>query len=236
MFMKQGEKTVASTQAYLPISEIREGTVILKDGSMRAVVIVSSFNFALKSDDEKNAIISSYQEFLNSLSFPIQIVSNSRKIDLSLYLNEVKQAAAQQTNPLIKIQTEEYHNFIQQLLDVSNIMEKRFFVVVPYYPFGINESTGLPNPFKKKEAMPQSNLEENRKKLLERVEEIISGLSSVGLRCAALGTEDLLELYYSIYNPDTAKNQKIKSADDLNIALTSSNTEPGVPKGQNGNL
>lgn len=193
----------------------------MKDGSMRAVIIVSSFNFALKSEDEKNAVLTSYQDFLNSLSFPVQIVANSRKIDLSLYLNDVKKAAAQQSNPLIKIQTEEYHNFIEQLLEVSNIMEKRFYVVVPFYPFGINANTGLPNPFQKKGATPVSNLEENRKKLLSRVEEVIGSLSAVGLRCAALGTEDLLELYYSIYNPDTAKNQKIKSADDFNIALTS---------------
>lgn len=195
----------------------------MKDGSMRAVVIVSSFNFALKSEDEKNAILTSYQDFLNSLSFPVQIVANSRKIDLSLYLNEVKNAAARQPNPLIKLQTEEYHNFIQQLLEVSNIMEKRFYVVVPFYPFGINTSTGLPNPFQKKNATPTGSLGENRKKLLSRVEEVITGLSAVGLRCAALGTEDLLELYYSIYNPDTAKNQKIKNADDFNIALTTGN-------------
>lgn len=209
--MTQGgsKKIEASTQAYLPIAEIKEGTVVMKDHSLKAVIIVSALNFALKSEEEKNSIIYSYQNFLNSLSFPIQIVSNSRKLDLSHYISKVQEMAAGQTNPLLKVQTEEYATFINELLEQSNIMEKRFYVVVPYYPGGVEALSN--NPLKKKAAAPVGNFEEHKKSLLSRVEEIISGLSSIGLRCAALGTEDLFQLYYSLYNPELAKNQKVSS-------------------------
>lgn len=230
MANKPNQKVEASTQAYLPISEIKEGVVVMKDKSLRAVVIVSSLNFALKSEEEKNAIVSSYQNFLNSLNFPVQILATSRKIDLSNYLSIVEAAAQKQENPLIKLQTEEYHNFLKELLEHSNIMEKRFFVIIPYYPSGVNEATSLPNPFSKKDAS-LTPFEEQRKSLLQRVEEAIAGLSSVGLRCVALGTEDLLELYYTLYNPDTAKSEKIKGAQDIDIPLVTAN-EAEAPEGQ----
>lgn len=224
-------KVESSTQAYLPISEIKEGVVVLNDKSLRAVVIVSSLNFALKSEDEKNAIVSSYQNFLNSLNFPIQILATSRKIDLSGYLLTIENAAQNQKNPLIKLQTDEYHSFLSELLEHSNIMEKRFFVVVPFYPSGVDEITSLPNPFKKQDAA-STPFEEQRKSLLQRVEEVIAGLSAVGLRCVALGTEDLLELYYTLYNPDTAKGEKIKGAQDIDIPLVTATSGTETPQGQ----
>jgi hypothetical protein len=218
--VEKKEKIEASTQAYLPISEIKEGVVVMDDKSLRSVIIVSSLNFALKSEDEKNAIVSSYQQFLNSLSFPLQIVASSRKIDLSNYLKTVDEAAAKQTSPFIKLQAEEYRNFLQELLEYSNIMEKRFYVVVPYYPGGIDAVGNLPIPFKKKkESEIKTSFEEDKKLLMQRTEETISGLGTVGLRCVALGTEDLLELYYTAYNPDVSKNQKVGSLDDVDIPI-----------------
>jgi hypothetical protein len=199
----------------------------MNDKSLRSVIIVSSLNFALKSEDEKNAIISSYQNFLNSLSFPLQVVANSRNVDLSGYLKTIDEAASRQTSPLIKLQAQEYHNFLNELLEYSNIMEKRFYVVVPFYPGGMDELSSLPNPFKKKSNESAIPFEEQKKNLMQRVEIIINGLSSVGLRCVALGTEDLLELYYSAYNPDVSKNQKVSGATDLNVALTSGGNSPG---------
>lgn len=193
----------------------------MSDKSLRSVIIVSSLNFALKSEDEKNAIVTSYQNFLNSLSFPLQIVANSRKIDLSGYLETVNEAASRQTSPLIKLQTQEYNNFLNELLEYSNIMEKRFYVVVPFYPGGMDELSSLPNPFKKKSSETTIPFEEQKKNLMQRVEIIINGLSAVGLRCVALGTEDLLELYYSAYNPDVSKNQKVSGIKDIDVALTS---------------
>jgi type IV secretory pathway VirB4 component len=224
--MAQGKvKVEASTQAYLPISEIKEGVVVMKDHSLRSVIIVSSVNFALKSENEKNAILSSYQSFLNSLSFPIQILATSRKIDLSNYLNTVKEAEKTQDNPLLRVQTDEYISFLKELLEYSNIMEKRFFVVLPFYPSGINEITSLPNPLAKK-AAPTVPFEDQKKEIAQRVEVIITGLTSVGLRCAALGTEDLLELYYTLYNPDTAKGEKIKGAQDIDIPMVTASEGP----------
>lgn len=224
------QKIEASTQAYLPISEIKEGVVVMKDKSLRSVIIVSSLNFALKSDDEKNAIIVSYQSFLNSLTYPLQIIANSRKIDLSNYLKTVEAAAKAQTSPLIKLQTEEYRNFLNELLEYSNIMEKRFYVVVPYYPSGVQDITGIPNPLKKKDTAPLAPFEEQKNELMQRTQEVINGLSSIGLRCVALGTEDLLELYYSFYNPDVSQSQKV-SAQGVDIPLitgTSSPTQGGI--------
>lgn len=232
---KPGQKIEASTQAYLPISEIKEGIVVMKDTSLRSVVIVSSLNFALKSDQEKDAIIVSFQEFLNSLDFPVQILATSRKLNLDSYLGEISKLSDSQQNPLVKIQTEEYLSFLNELLTYSNIMEKRFFVVVPYYPGGIDISKGVKNPFGKKGAAPQTNFEEGRRLISERIESVIAGLSSVGLRCVALGTEDLLELYYTIYNPDTAKSEKIKGAKDIDVPIvtgtpTNMQEEPGEAK------
>lgn len=221
MAEKKKEKVEASTQAYLPVSEIKEGVVVMKDKSLRSVIIVSSLNFALKSEDEKSAIISSYQSFLNSLSFPLQIIASSRKIDLSGYLKSIKEASAKQSSPLIKLQTDEYHNFLSELLEHSNIMEKRFYVIVPYYPSGVEDVSGIANPFKKKGGEPVGSFEEQRNELMQRTQEIISGLASVGLRCVALGTEDLLELYYASYNPDLSKTQKVGGVQDVDIPIIS---------------
>ncbi|MBW6432082.1 hypothetical protein K0A96_02765 [Patescibacteria group bacterium] len=207
--MNRGNQNLASTQAYLPISEIKEGVVVMRDHSLRAVLIVSSVNFALKSEQEKDAIIASYQGFLNSLNFPVQIVASSKKLHLTNYINSLKTLGQNQTNPLLKIQTEEYSRFIEQLLEVSNIMEKRFYVVVPFFPAGVNVEGGIKDLMGKKQAVPAGSFEENKRKLLSRVDRIVEGLSSVGLRCSALDTKDLLELYYTSYNPDTAENQKL---------------------------
>jgi type IV secretory pathway VirB4 component len=214
------KKPEASTQAYLPISEIKEGVVVMNDKSLRAVVIVSSLNFALKSDDEKNSVLVSYQEFLNSLGFPIQILCNSRNLDLTNYLSGVSEMAKQQVNPLLKLQTEEYRNFIDRLLTESSIMEKRFYVIVPLYPSGV-EVPGQKNLFGQKDKNATlGKFEDHKKQLLSRVEEIINGLSSIGLRCSTLSTEELLELYYSIYNPDIARSQKITEIKEFDVSMT----------------
>lgn len=220
------EDKKAPTQAYLPISEIKGDVVILKDGSLRSVILVSSVNFALKSEEEKDAIIFSFQSFLNSLSFPIQIVATSRKLDLSNYLNSVRSLAQKQDNPLLKIQTEEYSNFIETLLEKADIMEKRFYVVVPYFPFGFDLGGTAKDITKKKKAVATGNFEENKKKLIDRVSLVIQGLAGVGLRCAVLKTKDLLELYYTSYNPDTAQNQRLVDIDGVGQQVVA-----GGPKG-----
>lgn len=219
--MTSGGSKFASTQAYLPISEIKEGVVVMKDHSLRAVIIASSLNFALKSEEEKDAIVVSYQSFLNSLTFPIQIVASSRKLDLSKYISGVRSLATNQENPLIKVQTEEYASFIEKLLEYSNIMEKRFYVVVPYFPAGVEVNGKINDLIGKKSKVAPGSFADNKKKLLSRVDIILQGLNSVGLRSSTLATKDLLELYYTAYNPDTAQNQKLADIEAIGEPIVS---------------
>jgi hypothetical protein len=143
------KKTKApSTQQFLPIKEIKEGVAVMRDGSIRAVIMVSSVNFALKNEEEKDAIIMSYQGFLNSLNFPVQIVIRSRRLFLDNYLNNLKQILDKQTNELLRLQTAQYVDFINELLEYANIMEKRFFVVVSHYPVVIEKNGVLKKVFR----------------------------------------------------------------------------------------
>lgn len=219
-------KVEASAQQYLPITAIKEGVVLLNDHSLRAVILVSSVNFALKSEEEKNSVIMSFQEFLNALNFPIQFLATSQKLDLGNYLASVTKAAGSQKNPLLKLQAEEYVAFINQLLEVASIMEKRFYVVVPHYPSGVDVVPGMGSILKQKDQSPiAGNFDEQRKQLLERTEIVISGLNSLGLRAAALGTEDLLELYYASYNPDSAKNHSVSGVTDIDAQIVQGGAE-----------
>jgi type IV secretory pathway VirB4 component len=203
-----------STQRFLPIKEIREGTVVMKDGSMRAVIMVSSINFSLKNEEEKDSIINSYQGFLNSLEFPIQIMIASRKLHLDNYMKSLDDAYNSQTNELLRLQTSEYIAFIHELLEYANIMEKRFFVVIPFFPIGIKKDTFISKLINTPKQF-DADFETLKMELSQRVDHVISGLSSVGLRCVALDTEDLIELYYTSYNPDTAGEEKIHNAEEL---------------------
>ncbi len=128
-----------STQKYVDVEEVRDGVIVLKNGSLRAVLLVSSINFDLKATEEQDSIISQYQNFLNSLDFPIQIVVSSRKLNIKPYLEYLKKKENQLTNELLNLQLSEYQNFIKNLAEVSNIMSKFFYVVVPFYPV---ESSG----------------------------------------------------------------------------------------------
>ncbi|MBI2464332.1 hypothetical protein HYV57_05225, partial [Candidatus Peregrinibacteria bacterium] len=126
---------IASTQVHLQIAEIRDNVAVLKNGGLRAIFKTSSINFNLKSEAEQNAIIYSYQSFLNTLEFPIQIVVRSRKLEIDSYIANLKNLGEKQTNPLLQRQTFEYAEYIQKLIEYANIMEKEFFVIVPYDPY-----------------------------------------------------------------------------------------------------
>ena len=201
-----GNKPSESTQKYLDIAEIKRDTIALKDGSLRAVVAVSSTNFALKSEDEQGAISASYQSFLNSLEFPIQILIQSRVLDINGYLEKLKILESGQTNELLRVQMNEYVEFVGKLVEFANIMKKSFFVAVPYYSGGGSQNPGL---FAKLKGLinPVANIstetlsfEKAGVKLEERVMQVVSGLSSVGLRSIRLNTEELVELVYQSYN------------------------------------
>src|SRR3989338_9251921 len=131
MAQKVTKTKLPATQTYLPIAEIKDGTVLLKDGTLRAVLMVSSINFALKSEDEQNALISAYVGFLNSIDFPIQIVVQSRKLQIGPYLEKLGEIERAQTNELLKVQIADYRAFVTELIEIGQIMTKRYYVVVP---------------------------------------------------------------------------------------------------------
>lgn len=192
-----------ATQEFVPIKEIRNGVITLKSGELRGILIVSSINFSLKSYDEQKAILSQFQNFLNSLDFSTQIVIQSRKLDIRPYLILLESRVKAQEEPLLKIQTKEYMEFIKSLTEQINIMSKTFFVSVPYSAGEIqNQGSALKNLFSKKtKAGELSSFEEKRNQLEQRMSVIQQGLSSLGIRSVPLDTEELVELFYKTFNP-----------------------------------
>ncbi len=203
-----------ATQEFVPIKEVRDGIVMLKDGSMRAIVLTSSLNFSLKSDDERAAITNQFQDFLNSLDFPVQIAVESRRLDIRPYLALLEEQYKKQLNDLMKIQTREYIEFIKKFTESTSIMTKSFFVVVPYDPAIVSVKSGVSLPFQKKSAeankAKEVTFEENRTQLEQRVGVVEQGLVRCGIRVIRLSTEEVIELFYKIFNPgETEKPIKI---------------------------
>jgi type IV secretory pathway VirB4 component len=203
-------QTGKSSQDFVPIKEIRDGVVVLKDDSLRGVVMTSSINFALKSADEQNAIIYQFQNFLNSINFSIQIFTESRRLDIRPYIALLEKVEKDQENDLLRVQTKEYIEFIKSFTDSVNIMTKSFFVVIPYTPAIIQTKKSMLSSFMGKNdqarAERKETFEENRTQLLQRMEVVMAGLTRMGVRAVPLGTEEIVELYYKLFNPgDTEK-------------------------------
>lgn len=218
---KSKAKNMPATKAYLPISEIKDSVVVLKDGTLRSVLMVSSINFALKSEDEQNALISSYVSFLNSIDFPLQIVVQSRKLQVQPYIDHLRAQEKEQTNELLRIQTADYRAFIQELVEIGEIMTKKFYVIVTYDPLS-NKKKSFYSRFKEvlRPIAPVHLKEEifqRRKKDLDlRLRNVHAGLTSIGLNVVQLDTQALIELYYSTYNPDIAFAEPIGDTTKLN--------------------
>lgn len=202
-----------AAQDFVPIKEVRNGIIVLKDGGLRAVLIVSSINLSLKSSDEQMAIIKQFQSFINGLDFPTQIVVQSRRLDIRPYLLMLEARLKEQTEPLLKIQTKEYIDFIKSFTDEVNIMTKSFFVVVPYSSNLIKSKGGVidnllggsNSPKKKapetKKDMDVASFEEKRSQLEQRINVIVGGLSGIGIRSSQLKTDEIVELFYKTFNP-----------------------------------
>ena len=214
-----------STQLFLDIAEIKDGIVILKNGGLRAILQTTSINFNLKSEEEQNSIIYGYQSFLNSLEFPLQIVVQSRKLDVDKYIENVREIGESHDNVLLKEQTHEYCDYILKLVEYADIMEKKFYVVVPYDPYrSRNQSTF--SKFMSNISSADSvdaikrrhrEFEELNKNLTERVNAVIAGLEGCNLRVAQLSTSQLIELFYQIYNPLTSRNEKLENLDQMDV-------------------
>ncbi len=215
---------IPSTQVYLDIAQIRDDIVVLKDGGLRAVILVSSINFALKSDEEQKATISSYVSFLNTLEYPIQIVIQSRPLSIEPYLKELGELEKGQTNELLRMQTKDYRNFVKELVDLAEIMTKRFYLVVSFdavaaamRPRGfLARAAGVFNPAKTVR-IQEEEFARARKELMERVGHLTGGLAGIGLRSVQLSTQHLIELYYATYNPDLARVEALPEIGELKI-------------------
>ena len=211
-----------STQQYLDIAEFREDTIIMRDGTLRSVLLVSSINFALKSEDEQNAIISAYVGFLNNIDFPLQIVIQSRELNIDNYLAFLKQKEKEQTNELLKMQTTEYLQYVNELISLGKIMNKKFYIVVSYNPLSDKQKgffTRLLESLKPASIikMKEERFLRRRSELNRRVENVIGGLASMGVNAVPLDTQSLIELFYNTYNPETSANQKLAETKDLRL-------------------
>jgi len=220
---KLAKKTVStSTQKYLDIAEIKDDTVIMKDGSLRIVLLVSSINFALKSEEEQGAIISAYVSFLNNINFPLQIVMQSRELNINNYLDNLKQKEKEQTNELLKIQTTEYIQYVSELISIGKIMNKRFYISIPYNPASDKRKNFFTSFWEILRPVTLIKLKgekflKYKSELSRRVENVTGGLASIGINAVPLDTQSLIELFYNTYNPITAKNQKMADIKDLRL-------------------
>ena len=201
-------KPAGATQQFVPVKEIRNGIVVLKDGSYRGILICSSINFGLKSADEQHAITLGFQNFLNTLDFSIQIVVNSRKMDLRPYLALLEEKASVQKTELMKIQLHEYVEFVRSFADQANIMTKSFYVVVPYAPrvTAASAVSFLRRGTPRAKSTTDISFEEDRAQLEQRLTLVASGLAGTGVRAIPLGTEEVIELLYRSFNPGELEN------------------------------
>lgn len=233
---KQGNPN--STQNTLQIAEIRDGIVIMSDGSFRSVLMMKSVNFDLMNPQEQESVEFSYQGFLNSLYFPIQILVRSQKVDIRPYLEKLDKIRSEHDNMLLALLMEDYITFMSNIAMQTNIMDKRFYVVVPFIPAGLeaqkaveaskNFVNNLFGAFRPTEAqhvvINEADLEAAKTELRNRVQAVLNGLMQTGVQGIPLDTQELIELFYEAYNPDTATRQPIKNFDDL--------TAPVIEKGE----
>ncbi len=193
-----------ATQAFVPVKEVRNGIVILKEDGYRGIMMCSAMNFALKSEDEQKAIIGGFQSFLNTLDFSVEVVVHSRKMDIRPYITLLEQRIDAQQSELMRIQLREYIQFIKGFMDSTEIMTKLFYVVIPYTPaLGLQVAHTFPLPSRKKEGGAtggRDNFEEDRIQLEQRMSLVAAGLGSAGIRAVPLGTEEIIELLYRSFN------------------------------------
>lgn len=229
-----------STQNALQIAEVRDGIVIMNDGSFRAVVMVKSINFDLMSTQEQESVEYSYQGFLNSLYFPIQIFIRSQKVDLQPYIEKLDKIRTEHDNMLLALMMEDYINYIDNLSQQTNIMDKKFYLVIPFFPVvtaqqALTQSktflSGIGSLFNKKEqhvVINEPDLENAKTELRNRVQAVLSGLLQCGIQGLPLDTQELIELYYDTYNPDTATRQQLKDFSNLtaDVVIKGTGTAP----------
>lgn len=225
-----------STQNTLQIAEIRDGIVIMNDGTYRSVIMVKSINFDLMSPQEREGVEFGYQGFLNSLYFPVQIFVRSQRVDIQPYIDKLDKIRSEHDNMLLAVMMADYIDYMSALAEQTNIMDKRFYVVIPYFPEldikrALDSSktffSGLKNLFGEKEkhvVIDEVSLAKAKDELRNRVQAVLGGLMQCDIQGIPLDTQELIELYYDTYNPDTATRQQLRNFGDL--------TAPVITKGQ----
>ena len=200
--MSLNKSSTTASQKFVEIDKIKEDMVILKSGAVRAVLLASSINLALKSTEEQDAIIYQFQNFLNSIDFPLQFIIQSRKLNIDDYLATIKEMERKQENELLKIQAQEYIEFIRNFVELQNIMTKNFYIVVPFTKEIVKTGKGIFGASTSAAKMDDEQLLKLKDQLWQRVEEVMAGISRVGIKCVPLNTQELVELFYDLYNPE----------------------------------
>lgn len=193
------------SQQFIPIQQIREGVMIQKDRSLKGVILVSSLNFGLKSEDEQMAIIYQFQNFLNSLDFSCQIIVNSRKVNITGYIEKIREFEEKQQNKLMKIQTSEYRNFIEEIVSTGSIMTKKFYIVVPYFPMLEISKVSSQSSVKTAGSLTEKKFQTGKYQLWQRMEYVSLGIRRCGLKSANLGSEELIELLWGLHHVNQAE-------------------------------
>ncbi len=218
----KGTTPTIPTQKYLDFAEIKDDTVTLKDGTLRAVLLVSSINFSLKSEDEQNATIAAYVSFLNSIDFPIEMVIQSRRLNIDNYMENLNTQEREQSNELLRSQIADYREFIKELVELSDIMSKKFYVVIPYVPGKIESRSFMSRVSSiftpaKVIKLKEKKFQDYKDLLDKRLEHVMSGLASMSLNSVRLDTQSLIELYYTTYNPESAGQEKLTDIQEMRV-------------------
>lgn len=222
-----------STQNTLLINEVRDGVVIMNDGSFRSVVMLKSINFDLMSPQERDGVEYAYQGFLNSLYFPVQIFVRSQKVDIGPYIEKLDKIRSEHDNMLLAMLMDDYISFMADLAAQTNIMDKKFYVVIPFFPAANTQKavqasksllTGIFGQKEQAVTINEADLEAAKTELRNRVQAVLNGLMQCGVQGLPLDTQELIELYYDAYNPDTATRQQLKSFDDLTVPVVTKGT------------
>jgi len=225
--IKKPKEIEKSTQAYLDIAQIKDSLVVMKDGSLRIVLLCSAINFDLKTEGEQDAIIAQYQNFVNSLSFHIQILIQSRRVDLTDYLAKLRERVGQEQDEFFKAQIADYLAFIKELIEKANIMDKKFYIIIPYFPPLIKTPASWEELISGRppKALSTSEFETFKIEVLKRANVVASSLGAVGLRCIQLNTQELIELYYNSYNPDISPLEHLLPAEELSAEIIKGKNE-----------
>ncbi len=224
----------ATTQEHLDIEDVRDNLVVLKSGDVAAVISTTAVNFALLSEIEQNALIAAFSMLLNSISFPIQIVVRSKRVDISNYLIKVVQTEQALTDPLLKKQAQSYRKFVQEIIKVNNVLDKRFYVVVPSGTMKFQELGSTPFDWvgrlfgmhsKRVSVNVDQALERAKPEIAPKIEHLIGEFNRLGIKARQLKTQEIVELYFEYYNPGTAQSQRIRTnIEDYKTALV----EPAI--------